>query len=190
MGRIITNLVRFTPVDGDFIYGRIKDNPGDNTGTPMNEDSFGDIFQFFARLMDQAGITPNGLPDCDYSGFQFFEAFKALAYDPGTRVSMDSGLLNGFSSGVDEPSYRKDCMGNVYLSGIIFAPSSQHIFFVLPVGFRPSRKVLTTIINDSNADVFRLQIDTNGTCNMFKLDGTDPVLSAKAFINCIFNVND
>ena len=35
---------------------------------------YADIHQFFAKLMDYAGVTPNGLPDNDYSGFQLMEA--------------------------------------------------------------------------------------------------------------------
>lgn len=58
----------------DYPYGRVKDNPGNQTGTPANRKTLGDFHQFFARLLDQAGIAPNGLPDNDYSGFQYYEA--------------------------------------------------------------------------------------------------------------------
>lgn len=68
--------------DSDYPYGKIRDNPGNNTGTPINEQVYGDFHQFFERLMDKqqggplADVVPNGLPDNDYTGFQLFEALE------------------------------------------------------------------------------------------------------------------
>lgn len=67
------------PPDGDYIYGRIKDNPGNNTGTPFNESLYGDIQQFFERMFDKSGIVANGLPDQSYTGFQLYDAFIRTA---------------------------------------------------------------------------------------------------------------
>lgn len=59
----------------DYPYGNIKDNPGDNTGTPVNKLVYADFHQFFAKLMDAAAISYNGLPDNATDGFQYFMAF-------------------------------------------------------------------------------------------------------------------
>lgn len=67
-----------TPPGGDYPYGQIKDDPGDRSGTKVNKTNHADFHQFFSRLMDQAGVVYNGLPDNDYSGFQLFEALQAL----------------------------------------------------------------------------------------------------------------
>lgn len=72
--RALANKTNVEAPDSDYPYGRIKDNPGNNTGTPINEQVYGDIHQFFEKLMDEAGITPNELPENDYSGFQLYEA--------------------------------------------------------------------------------------------------------------------
>lgn len=64
--------------DSDYPYGKVRDNPGDGSGTPANTKTLGDFHQFFARLLDKAGIVANGLPDNDYSGFQYFEALLEL----------------------------------------------------------------------------------------------------------------
>lgn len=77
--RSLKNKTRVLPPDGDFIYGRIKDDsPGVKDGTPVNELLYGDTHQFFERLMDEAGVVPNDLPESEYSGFQLFEALNAL----------------------------------------------------------------------------------------------------------------
>lgn len=64
--------------DSDFPYGRVKDRAGSVPGTRVNELLVGDIIQFFEKLMADAVITPNGLPDNAYSGFQLNEALRAL----------------------------------------------------------------------------------------------------------------
>jgi hypothetical protein len=66
--------------DSDYPYGRIKDNPGDGTGTPVNELVYGDFHQFLSRLFDKSRLTYNNLPDNDYSGFQFFEALEEAIF--------------------------------------------------------------------------------------------------------------
>lgn len=60
--------------DSDYPFGKIRDNPGNNTGTPINEVVYGDIHQFFEKLMNAAAITPNGLPENQTNGFQLYEA--------------------------------------------------------------------------------------------------------------------
>ena len=48
---------------GNFTKGRIRDNDGTLNGTPLNELTLGDVYQFFLKLMDDNGITPNGNAD-------------------------------------------------------------------------------------------------------------------------------
>jgi hypothetical protein len=84
MGRILANKTNVDAPDADYPYGRIRDNPGNFTGTPINELVYGDVHQFFARLLDkQAGsamadVVPNDLPENDPNGFQFFEALERV----------------------------------------------------------------------------------------------------------------
>lgn len=65
--------------DGDYPYGRIMDNPGNNTGTPFNESLYGDIQQFFERMFALSGIVANGFPDNVYTGFQLYKALLISA---------------------------------------------------------------------------------------------------------------
>lgn len=64
--------------DGTYEYGSVKDNTGANDGTPADRDLFSDGMQFFERLIDQSGITANGLPDNTVNGYQLYEAFRKL----------------------------------------------------------------------------------------------------------------
>jgi len=79
-----------------YPQGRIKDNPGDGTGTPVNVPVYGDFHQFFARLLVEAGITPNGVPDNAYDGFQYIDALSKLFVrnDPSVKFKYKK-LLTG-----------------------------------------------------------------------------------------------
>lgn len=63
----------------NYPNGRIKDNTGAGDGTPVNRKIYGDIHEFFAKLMRLAGIAYNGLPDNEGSGYQLVDAAIALA---------------------------------------------------------------------------------------------------------------
>lgn len=76
--RKLANKVNVDPPDGDYPFGRAKNNPGDRTGTPVDEELLGDILQFFEKIMDDSAIVPNELPDNDYSGFQLFDALISI----------------------------------------------------------------------------------------------------------------
>ena len=62
----------------NYPNGRIKDNTGNNDGTPVNEFVYGDIHELFARLMRRAGILYNGLPDNVTNKYQLEQALVAL----------------------------------------------------------------------------------------------------------------
>jgi len=64
--------------DSDYPYGDIRDRNGLTPGTPVSREVYADFHQFFERLMDKSGVTHNGLPDNDYSGFQLFESLVRL----------------------------------------------------------------------------------------------------------------
>lgn len=59
--------------------GRIRNNTGPGIGTPVNERVYGDIHEFFAKLMRLAGLTYNELPENETNGYQLIDAARALA---------------------------------------------------------------------------------------------------------------
>lgn len=72
-----TNVIAPT---AEYPYGSVKDNPGDNSGTPANRDLFSDSMQLMEKLIAESGITANGLPDNATNGFQLYEAFRKLTH--------------------------------------------------------------------------------------------------------------
>lgn len=74
----LTNKPNTNAPSVDFPYGDLRDNPGDNTGTPLNRLVLSDYIQFFHKLMGEAGVTYNGDLDNEDNGFQLYEAFRKL----------------------------------------------------------------------------------------------------------------
>jgi len=72
----IPNYPNIIPADADYLDGDIKDAP---SGTPVNRATNGDIQQFFAKIMREASITPNGLRDNESNGYQLYEALEIVS---------------------------------------------------------------------------------------------------------------
>lgn len=71
------NIDNSTP--SDYPDARIKDNTGSGDGTPVTEATYGDIHEFFAKLMRLYGVSYNGFPDNETNGYQYIEALRGLA---------------------------------------------------------------------------------------------------------------
>jgi hypothetical protein len=79
MARGLINYINIDAPDSDYPDGRVRNNNGSGNGTPLTELELGDYHQFFAKMMREAGITPNGLPDNEYTGHQYFDALRKAA---------------------------------------------------------------------------------------------------------------
>ena len=116
----------------DFPLGNIKDRVGANPGTPVNTEVYGDFHQFFAQLMQQGGVTPNNVPDNEYSGYQLIEGLIGVFggvrrkvvpigtwnMDADALIVVDTAIpfaqLRGFSFSVVN-----DAVDNWYSGGVI-----------------------------------------------------------------------
>lgn len=63
----------------NFPNKRIRDNDGSGNGTPVDEVVYGDIHEFFAKVMRESNTAYNGLPDNVSNGYQYFNALMQLA---------------------------------------------------------------------------------------------------------------
>lgn len=72
-----TNINNSDPAN--YPDARIKDNTGLGDGTPVDEAVYGDIHEFFAKMMRLYGIEYNGVADNETTGYQLVEAARALA---------------------------------------------------------------------------------------------------------------
>lgn len=130
MARNLATKPNVEPADAEYPFGRIKDNPGNNTGTPVNEEVYGDIHQFFAKIMSDAGIAYNGLPDNAYDGFQYRNALFLLIQRNGLAQFVfaagapPGGTITGRGYYVDTST------GNIYEA--VNSPYSQIMFGWLP----------------------------------------------------------
>lgn len=62
---------------GAYPYGKLRNNPGDSSGTPVDEELMNDVMQLMEVIMNDAGIIANGQPDNLANSFQLWSAFKA-----------------------------------------------------------------------------------------------------------------
>lgn len=65
-------------VDSDFPYGAIINETDVNEGTPVIRELYNDILVNNYKLLELAGITPNGNEDSETNGYQIIEALKKL----------------------------------------------------------------------------------------------------------------
>lgn len=59
--------------------GRIRDDDGSGNGTAVNRNIYGDIHEFFAKLMRLAKISYNGNSDNETDGYQYISALENFA---------------------------------------------------------------------------------------------------------------
>ena len=103
MARELASQINIEAPSGAFPFGRILDDTGIGDGTPVDEAVYGDIHQFFAKMLKEAGITPNGLADSETDGFQLFQSLLNLSSTPIVQLHgrFDQRILaEDFGSGV------------------------------------------------------------------------------------------
>lgn len=100
---------RANPADADYPYGSIKNEsvPGAKDGTPLDASWGNDMLGFTDALLDEAGITPNGLPDTVQSS-QRLEALKKVIENETSRNKI---YVDDFISGTpggqnDAPAFQ------------------------------------------------------------------------------------
>ena len=93
----LQNFPNIIAPNSDFLSGRIKDNPGDGSGTPVNQLTNGDLQEFFSRLMVYAGLTPNDMPDSEYTGHQYIQALTKRIFHKASSPIIES-LIGGYTA--------------------------------------------------------------------------------------------
>ena len=103
----------------DYPYGNIKDNPGDNSGTPVNKLVYADFHQFFAKMMAESGIVYNDQPDNATDGFQYWLALvKAIESNSG-NYSAISGITAGAGISISFLDAREYRNGKIMISAVL-----------------------------------------------------------------------
>ena len=123
----------------NYPFGSIRDKTLSVGGTPVNRTTYTDMHQFFAKLMDYAGVTPNDLPDNDYSGWQLMEALMELMGGVKTKIieigawDMDASatpgaILHGIASIDDIRSVDAFIINDNNTERYQFAPGAVSLF--------------------------------------------------------------
>jgi len=86
MSKGLQNYPQTSAPDSDFPNGNIKDDTGADDGTPVDKQVYADMHQTLAKLLRLSSITANGLPDSEYTGFQYVEAMIGLFGDGRQKV--------------------------------------------------------------------------------------------------------
>jgi hypothetical protein len=70
-------------IDGSDLFNypnkRIRNNDGSGNGTPVDESVYGDIHEFFGKVMRDAKEDYNDLPENTTNGYQLYDSMMSLA---------------------------------------------------------------------------------------------------------------
>lgn len=72
--------------------GQIKNDP---SGTPVNVLTNGDVQITFDKILREAGVTANGLPDNETNGYQIFAALQRVAKRYDSYVARLTATASG-----------------------------------------------------------------------------------------------
>lgn len=89
----------FESATGDYPSGQIRDTAGPTAGTGVVESLYGDVVQFFLKLMIDAGLTANTLPENVTNGYQLIDALVSKSREAltgGVLADLDTAPFNGF----------------------------------------------------------------------------------------------
>jgi len=155
MARSLASKPNVIAPDSDYPFGRVRDDNGTGNGTPVNEETCGDQHQFFEKLLSEGGVPANGMPENEYSGFQYWEALIALMGGLKTKVinigawdmqTTDDVLV---ATGIDASKVREISIfiridGGTELSSIfsrgVASPTLDGSFALTSTGIRIFRK--------------------------------------------------
>lgn len=113
----LTSKTRTDSPTAEYPYGNIRDTDtgAGIQGTPMNKEVYADFHQFFAKLLADAGVEANDVPENAYDGFQYIEALTNfikiiapgfISFTPNATAA--SGSLDAFGSAVNKCFYQAD----------------------------------------------------------------------------------
>ena len=125
-----------TAPTADYPSGGIRNDTGAGDGTPVTEAVYGDFHQFFAKILRDANITPNDLPENTTNDFQYNEALVIVA---NTLDYIATGIVfNATHLEVERVEFIN--IGNsIKLKGLVRVQNvGDTLLFTLPVGARPN----------------------------------------------------
>lgn len=163
MARDIQDLNNVDAPDSDYPYGRVKDisSAGAGDGTPVNEMLLGDVIQFFNKLMDEGGITANGLPDNNYTGFQFYEALQGVSnwirykgvtvYADGNDLPLTNISSTYYSLNLTTNYNELEISANPFADNVVSFGDSMPLATELILAMTNALNPINIVLNSTNA---------------------------------------
>ena len=152
--KILKNLP--VPQDTDtskYPFGQIKDQTETEPGTPVVRDIYGDLLVNMYKLLQDAGVTPNGQEDNEDNGYQILQAFKKFAIEMNDIEQVASLIGTRWSVNLNI-----DKLPNKYVMFARFAEAydknqtytfrgtgNDEYSFTSPTGFNASDEVLIVL---------------------------------------------
>lgn len=142
----ISNFTNPVAPSADYPWGDVADRSG-SAGTRVNRTMLTDMLQFFQKLMDDAGITPNELSDNNTNGYQLVQALdaRATAFDStGITFATVASPWANIGAPYYNVGYKVD-VNEISLCGVTTNPGAMPAgpvnIITLPADARPTSDV-------------------------------------------------
>jgi hypothetical protein len=159
--KLQTNIDLSNPTD--YPDGRIKNNTGAGDGTPVNEQVYGDIHEFFAKLMRSAGFSYNGQPENETAGYQYVNALKQFANKNNYISTLQTASGGKLRVSIDLPQMKIGefflCLSNVNVGAqAILTTLGSGVDFAINFkgGVIKSGDYVRGVVTNSGVDLIRL----------------------------------
>lgn len=144
-------------------FGTIKNETDTEPGTPVVREIFGDILTNIYKILQDAGISPNGNEDSEEAGYQLLQALKKFANELNDVEQVVSLAGNTWSVNINidnlPDKYVLFCrMADEHQSGIdyVFSGTGNETYpLTSPTGFNASDEVIL-IIDQAEVRVYSL----------------------------------
>ena len=146
-----------------FPFGTIKNETDTEPGTPVVREIFGDILTNVYKILQYAGVSPNGNEDSEDTGYQLLDALKKFANELNDVEQVVSLSGNTWSVNINidnlPDKYVLFCrMADNYQSGVsyIFSGTGNETYpLTSPTGFNASDEVVL-VIDQAEVRVYSL----------------------------------
>ena len=185
MARKISTTINTDAPSSDYPVGRIRNKSGAVAGTPIVEEIYGDITQFFAAMMESAklinpGFDYNNLPDNVSNGWQLYTALMTVLskveeewhyVGQNGEQAFGRGFANANASTYTNVRFKKDFYGYLIIEGWLLCNDYPYsTIFELPASHIPSKNIELGVVFWSNSlpgtKTTRLGISTAGVVSI------------------------
>lgn len=149
--RQLVNAPNVDTPTADYPKGRVRNKVGATIGTTYTEELVGDLYQLFQKLVVDASITENDLPDNVTNGYQLLDALNAKIKEQTKSdnivLTIYNAVLNSGSVTIAAQTYDRmiyaytggtvtgfDARGEINGTQVVRLNEIDSVSFLLPAG--------------------------------------------------------